>query len=487
MTVGDRSGWRPGAAAATAEPARARPARRAGVRVVIDVRPLQDPERAPLTAIYLERAAGRARRRPGRGRVVLVPARGRPATTRPTRWPQPDGRRPAACCRRPGCCGRAPSPSDPLLLRGATRRRRLARRARRRGRHASTTRPPARCPSRRGIPVVAALLDLAPWAMPEAYQRGTAARFGQRLRARILRDAAAVLVPGAAAAIEARRLLHVQARPAPGRAARAASRRSGPRRCGAAREERTRLGLGARYAVYAGRYDARQDLPTLLEALAAGSAASSPSPDGVPARRRGRRGSASSARRPMTGPPCRGPRRRAGVADAARLRPGLPDERLAGLVAGARFVAPAGRSEIAGPRRAGGDRRGRAGRRASAVGDPARGRRPGRDPRGARRPGPPRDRDRARPGPTTTRTRRSSPPPASGARRSRTWADVARETRAGLGGGRPAGAAPLAAAAARTASLTRPAPRGCRGRRCLERRDLALLDRRLGALAGSPG
>jgi hypothetical protein len=40
--------WRPGSGAANEVPAPS-----PGVRVVVDVRPLQDPERAPLTAIYL--------------------------------------------------------------------------------------------------------------------------------------------------------------------------------------------------------------------------------------------------------------------------------------------------------------------------------------------------------------------------------------------------------------------------------------------------
>src|SRR4029079_19009298 len=33
-----------------------------------------------------------------------------------------------------------------------------------------------------GLPLVVTLLDLAPWELPGAYQRGRAARFGQRLR-----------------------------------------------------------------------------------------------------------------------------------------------------------------------------------------------------------------------------------------------------------------------------------------------------------------
>jgi hypothetical protein len=43
--------WRPGRTAPIAETG-------PGVRVVLDIRPLQDPERAPLTAAYLEGLLG---------------------------------------------------------------------------------------------------------------------------------------------------------------------------------------------------------------------------------------------------------------------------------------------------------------------------------------------------------------------------------------------------------------------------------------------
>ena len=112
-----------------------------------------------------------------------------------------------------------------------------------------------------GIPVVAALLDLAPWSLPEAYQRATAARFGQRLRARILRDAAAVIVPSDAAGLDGAARCSTSGRPTCGScrsAPRAGIPPRGGRRRGAA--ERVRLGLARRYVVYAGRYDARHDL-----------------------------------------------------------------------------------------------------------------------------------------------------------------------------------------------------------------------------------
>jgi glycosyltransferase involved in cell wall biosynthesis len=140
-----------------------------------------------------------------------------------------------------------------------------------------------------GLPLVVTLLDLAPWELPAAYQRNPASRFGQRLRARLIRDAAAVIVGSEAVASAARRVLHLRRdrihvvalapRPefrfwpggAPERGLQAPSgRRAVPRERGAepgARKERERLGLPDRYLVYSGRYDARQDLATLLQAL----------------------------------------------------------------------------------------------------------------------------------------------------------------------------------------------------------------------------
>jgi glycosyltransferase involved in cell wall biosynthesis len=119
--------------------------------------------------------------------------------------------------------------------------------------------------------MVVSLLDLAPFELPEAYQRSAAARFGQRLRSRLLHDAASVIVSGEATARQAIRLLHLHRerldivplaaapvfRPladVPGGAAALAA-------------ERARLGLPDRYVVFFGRYDARRDLGTLMEAL----------------------------------------------------------------------------------------------------------------------------------------------------------------------------------------------------------------------------
>ena len=119
-----------------------------------------------------------------------------------------------------------------------------------------------------------------------------------------------------------------------------------PEAAAGARRERERLGLGERYVVYAGRYDARQDLPTLFAALAA--LAEEPPPAPASPRRRGRRACASSARRPGDRAAMSRAAVRAGVADAIAYAPRLPDDRLAALVAGARFLVQPVRSEASG-------------------------------------------------------------------------------------------------------------------------------------------
>jgi len=328
------SGWRPGSAAAPG-------LRPAGVRVIVDVRPIQDPIRAPLTAIYLESLldALDADPAPGESFAFLV---GVDRDDHTPRWGNLDvvGRRllPPTRLLRSGALT-----VDPLLLRGASVG--AGWRAEEAGAAGSVYHAAAgSLPIASGIPVVAALLDLAPWSQPEAYQRGRAARFGQRLRARILRDAAIVLVPGRATAGEARRLLHVrrdrlQVVPlAPRPAFRREALPFGD-------EDRRRLGLSGRYAVYAGRYDARQDLPTLLAALA--TLAAQPPPSGVPLADWPPRvclvGASPEDRASLSKDALR-----VGVEGSLVYAPGLPDERLAGLVAGARVALQPVRSDATG-------------------------------------------------------------------------------------------------------------------------------------------
>lgn len=247
------------------EPPPERP-RPLGVRAVLDVRPLQEPDRSPTTAIYLEQLlrAYVADPLPGESFTVLTQAGlADPTLALDGLEPLPvAGRRalPPSRLLRSGALT-----TDPFLLRSAS----IAAGWRAGASGAAGTvyhTASGAVPIASWLPVVVTLLDLAPWELPEAYQRSPAARFGQRLRARILRDARAVIVPSTAAAQAARRLLHV--RQGRIRVIPLAPRDAfTPSAAGAADEERSRLGLPERYLVFPGRFDARQDLPTLFEAL----------------------------------------------------------------------------------------------------------------------------------------------------------------------------------------------------------------------------
>ena len=334
MTAEHRPGWRPGTDTSPVAPP-------AGVRVVIDLRPLQDPERAPLTASYLAGLLDglAADVRPGESFSPLLAA---DLEDPSSRWPGLDlvatRMLPPTRLLRSGALT-----VDPFVLRGASIG--AGWRAERGGAAGTVYHAAAGgLPIASGIPVVAALLDLAPWSMPEAYQSGTVARFGQRLRRRLLRDADLVLVPSRATAAEARRVLRVKQarlRVVP-LAARPPYR---PEAAAGAARERERLGLAERYIVYAGRYDARQDLTTLFAALSA--LAEEPNPDSLgdalwPPRvclvgaTPGDRAAVSRAAA------------RAGLADAIAYAPRLPEDRLAALVAGSRMLVQPVRSESSG-------------------------------------------------------------------------------------------------------------------------------------------
>jgi glycosyltransferase involved in cell wall biosynthesis len=331
-----RDGWRPGSGnvgRAAAQPA--------GVRVVMDLRPLQAPERAPLTAAYLEHllAALDADPREGESFAFLLAV----DLDDPTgALPNLDvvGRRllPPTRLLRSGALT-----VDPFLLRGASIG--SGWRAERGGAAGSVYHAAAGAlPIASGIPIVASLLDLAPWQLPDAWQKGRAAKFGQRLRARLLKDAAAVIVPSRSAGVDARRLLHVRsaALRVVGLAPRAAFR---PSAVAGAVAERDRLGLGERYAVYEGRFDARHDLDTLLGALAA--LAAEAAPIGVPAASWPPRiavvGASPADRAEISRAAAR-----AGVDEAFVYAQAPDDDRLASLVAGARFQVQPVRSDAAG-------------------------------------------------------------------------------------------------------------------------------------------
>ncbi len=255
---------------------RAGPGPSPGVRVVLDARPLQEPGRAPVTAAYLDGLLGAFDHDPVDGESFAFLLRSDLDDPTPA-YPNLAvvGRRqlpPTHLLRS------AAMTVDPFLLRGASLG--AAWRADRGGAAGAVyhTAGAGPLPIASGLPIVATLLDLAPWELPEAFGRTPAARFGQRLRGRLLRDAAAVIVAGPAVKTAARRLLHIRPdrirviplaprsafAPATGRGA---AGRSAPGDVDAA-TERERLGLTGRYLVYPGRYDARQDLATLLQALA---------------------------------------------------------------------------------------------------------------------------------------------------------------------------------------------------------------------------
>lgn len=253
-----------------------------GVRVVLDARPLQAPDRAPVAAAYLEELLGAydADPLPGESFAFLIGSDLDDPTERFGHL-EVVGRRqlPPTRLLRSGALT-----VDPFLLRGAELG--AAWRAEEGGAagalyHAVGGGP---LPIASNLPVVVTLLDLAPWELPATFQRSVASRFGQRLRARLLRDASAVIVGSDATARAARRVLRIRhgrlrivrlaARPGFGPSP---SDATGGGPSGAAPDElRVRLGLDARYFVFTGRFDARLDLSTLLDALARLAAAGRP-------------------------------------------------------------------------------------------------------------------------------------------------------------------------------------------------------------------
>ncbi len=257
------------------------PATVAGTRVVLDVRPLQDPDRAPVTAAYLQGLLGAYARvpLPGESFVVLMDIGGDDPMAAYGTLPIVS-RRPLPRTRvfRSGALT-----LDPFFVRGAAIGTAwgVADGAPGAVAHAAS----GALPIGSRLPVVATLLDLAPWEMPDRYQRSAAARFGQRLRAQLLRDAAAVVVGTDAIARAATRLLRI--RPSRVRVVRLAGgdlfaplslegTETGDAQRAALAADLDRLGVPSRYLVYAGRHDARHDLGTLLDALARLAAAGRP-------------------------------------------------------------------------------------------------------------------------------------------------------------------------------------------------------------------
>lgn len=322
-----------------------------GMRVVLDLRPLQEPERGPVTAAYLGEliAAYAADPHPDESFTFVLqagledPSEALEATDRL----EVAGRRwlPPTHLLRSGALA-----VDPFLLRTASLGAAWGAASRGAGGtvyHAAG----GAVPIASGLPLVVSLLDLAPWELPDAYQRSATARFGQRLRARILQTAAAVIVPSAAAAVAARRLLHIRAArltvvPLVARQAFAnAATTSDPAAMASAVKERRLRGVPDRYFLYTGRYDARQDLVTLLRALKIMASEAPP---------RGRTPAPWPPRVLLVGatPDDRAALGRAaareGTGELLSYAPPLPGATLAALVAGARAVLVPALSDVAG-------------------------------------------------------------------------------------------------------------------------------------------
>jgi len=317
--------------------ARVRPAV-PGVRVVLDARPLQTPDRAPLTATYLDALLRAYDAEPIAGESFAIFLRS--DLDDPTaRYGHLEivGRRllpPTRLLRS------ASMTIDPFLLRGATLG--AAWRAERGGAAGAVYHAAGggSLPIAPDLPVVVTLLDLAPWEMPGSFQGSPAGRFGQRLRAQQLREASAVIVGSQAAARAARRLLHlrddrirvVPLAPRPAFAETSGQLKTRPE----TRELRDRLGLAERYLVFSGRFDARQDLGTLLKALAALAGAGRPAeldPE-VPWPPRVLLVGASPADRASLARAAA----REGIGESLAYAPALAADALAGLVRAARAV-----------------------------------------------------------------------------------------------------------------------------------------------------
>ena len=232
-------------------------------RVVIDSRPIQEPERTPLTADYLQHLLLTFAAEPLEGESFVILSRtlrsdpadelvraGLPVVARRRLPPTSRVFRSAGLTL------------DSFLLRGAEVGSAVG--------AAGTVFHTAggAVPLASRLPVVATLLDMAPWELPQTYAASPAARFGHRLRARVLRDAARVIVCSRATADSARRRLHLpRERLAVVPLAVDEAFVAAGHDTDFVAQIRQRLSLPPRYMAFAGRYDARKDMRTLFQAL----------------------------------------------------------------------------------------------------------------------------------------------------------------------------------------------------------------------------
>ncbi|HYI22400.1 MAG TPA: glycosyltransferase family 1 protein [Candidatus Limnocylindrales bacterium] len=236
-----------------------------GVRVVVDARPMQEPSRGPLTAHYLEHLLRAYAAEPLPGETFVVVSRAMADWEDNSEGLEGLGLPIVARRRLPPTARLFRSAGltlDSFLLRGAE-----IGTADEAGSVFHTA--GGAVPIASHLPVVATLLDLAPWELPRTYARSAAARFGQRLRARVLHDATRVIVCSRASAESARRRLHLPPERISVVPLAVDERfRAAGHDVELIRDVREKFDLPPRYMAYAGRFDARKDLRTLFEALA---------------------------------------------------------------------------------------------------------------------------------------------------------------------------------------------------------------------------
>lgn len=243
---------------------------------MVDARPMQEPERSPLTAEYLERLLTAFAREPLETESFVIVSRALrddPADDLAEAGLPVVGRRRLPPTTR--VFRSAGLTLDSFLLRAAeigagstaTSDASTAESGDTAGGVVFHTAGGA-VPVASRLPIVATLLDLAPWELPGIYAKSPAARFGHRLRARVLRDATRVIVCSRATAETAQRRLHLPAdRLVVVPLAVDAAFRNYGRQLDLVADVRDRLGLPPRYLAFYGRYDARKDMRTLFEAL----------------------------------------------------------------------------------------------------------------------------------------------------------------------------------------------------------------------------
>lgn len=310
----------------------------------MDMRPLQTPNRAPVTAAYLGGLLSAFAAEPleGESFVALLQA-GLPDPTEELSELPVASRRwlPSTRAFRVGALT-----VDPFLLRGASV-------ATSRGAdygavyHLAGT----RLPFGSRLPVVATLLDLAPWELPHVFQTSLAARFGERLRQRMLQRAAAVIVGTESVARTAGRLLHLHADrmhviPLVADPTMTATRNGAEALAAGLATERKRLHLPNRYLIFSGRFDARTDLPTLFDALALLGA--QPRPKGLAKDAAWPPAVVFAAASPDDISALARAASRRGLSEHLTYAPNLPPSSLAALITGARAALVPSISDAAG-------------------------------------------------------------------------------------------------------------------------------------------